>query len=209
MCTLRYMLKVWMCLLPWITRTRQIECGFRADYDGLPAGDRSRGFRQSRIIGGSNALPGEWPWAVSLQTQNIHFCGGSILNAWWILTAAHCIKQPYLENLRVKTGLTIIWRVRKEIAVKKIIIHKSYDKVSKDNDIALLLLSSLIQFNVLKIPICLPPAGNFKNEDWTTCFVVGWGRTEAVKAEQALQACAYCAVEDHAVKDCPWLGDLE
>ncbi|XP_029437548.1 serine protease 55-like [Rhinatrema bivittatum] len=179
MCTLRYRLKMWLCLLPWITRTCQANCGFRADYDGLPAGNRSHGFRQSRIIGGRDALPGEWPWAVSLQTQNQHFCGGSILNAWWILTAAHCFTDPFYRSmvLRVKVGVTVLQRAKEPIKVKKIITHMDFVDWNKDNDIALLLLSKPMQFDVLKTPICLPPAGNFSNNDWTTCFVIGWGPT--------------------------------
>ena len=42
------------------------------------------------IVGGTAVAAGEVPWLVSLATTS-HFCGGSVLNARTILTAAHCI----------------------------------------------------------------------------------------------------------------------
>jgi secreted trypsin-like serine protease len=44
-----------------------------------------------RIVGGSEAVDGEIPWQVSVQTKSgFHMCGGSIVSADWIVTAAHC-----------------------------------------------------------------------------------------------------------------------
>ena len=42
------------------------------------------------IVGGVAATAGQAPWQVSLQRSS-HFCGGSIINANWIVTAAHCV----------------------------------------------------------------------------------------------------------------------
>lgn len=43
------------------------------------------------------AEEGEFPWLVSIQIGNEHFCGGTIINNWWIVTAAHCLSNEEVK----------------------------------------------------------------------------------------------------------------
>uniref|UniRef100_A0A8C1XA88 Peptidase S1 domain-containing protein n=1 Tax=Cyprinus carpio TaxID=7962 RepID=A0A8C1XA88_CYPCA len=47
----------------------------------------------SRIIGGSVAADGQWPWQASLHFQGFHTCGGTLVAPDFIITAAHCFPK--------------------------------------------------------------------------------------------------------------------
>jgi len=53
--------------------------------------------RVGRIVGGNQALFGQWPWMVSLRQWRkgafLHKCGAALLNEHWAITAAHCVEK--------------------------------------------------------------------------------------------------------------------
>ena len=57
-----------------------------------------------RIIGGTNATAGDYPWIVSLRDGSGHFCGASLIAPQWVLSAAHCYDGSGPENLKVVVG---------------------------------------------------------------------------------------------------------
>ena len=51
--------------------------------------------RVHRIVGGENAVEGEIGWQVALTSSpdNIFvYCGGTLINEQWVMTAAHCTR---------------------------------------------------------------------------------------------------------------------
>lgn len=51
-------------------------------------------FLGSRIIGGEVARSGQFPFAAAIYTTTVdgtYFCGGTLLNTQWILTAGQCV----------------------------------------------------------------------------------------------------------------------
>ncbi|KAM4802197.1 serine protease 55 [Urocitellus parryii] len=145
-------------------------CGERPTFE-------DRKMRYSRIVGGLEAEVGEFPWQVSIQATNQHFCGGTILNSWWILTAAHCvIGELPTEELSVVLGSNDLTSPRLEIKpVSSIVYHNKFKRQSMDNDIALLMVASPIEFSSLIVPICMPPEP--MPSKWHKCWVAGWGQT--------------------------------
>ncbi|XP_074055694.1 chymotrypsinogen 2-like isoform X1 [Macrotis lagotis] len=132
----------------------------------------------ARIVNGEDAVPGSWPWQVSLQDQTgFHFCGGSIISQDWVVTAAHCgVRKTDLviagefdqgsdaENIQV-------------LKIDQVFQNPKFNFFTINNDITLIKLATPAQFSDTVYPVCLPrttddfPAGS-------NCATTGWGRTK-------------------------------
>jgi hypothetical protein len=59
------------------------------------------------IVGGTTASTGEFPYIVSLSKSGSHFCGGVLLNAYTVITAAHCSVGQSASSVKVRAGTLV------------------------------------------------------------------------------------------------------
>ncbi|CAG0892630.1 unnamed protein product [Cyprideis torosa] len=159
------------------------ECGIYSDGDAE---------RDSRIVGGVDARPGSFPYLVSIKykPKNKHICGGSLISENFVLTAAHCLS--YLN----KTSEQLVVAGKNQFAVEvgeyslkedepwsetklveEIILHPDYNHRSFQHDIALLKLSTPVEFkaNWTEVgPACVCNPGEVTGD----VTIAGWGRLE-------------------------------
>ncbi|XP_028972182.2 suppressor of tumorigenicity 14 protein homolog [Esox lucius] len=158
------------------------DCSDGSDETRCSCGTRPR--KRAKIVGGSDAGTGAWPWQVSLQMERYgHVCGAALVASRWLLSAAHCfqdsdaIKYSDVRVWRAYMGMRVMNTALNAAAtrtIRRIVFHSQYDQFTSDYDIALLELSSPVYFSDLVQPVCVPaPSHAFTTG--TSCYVTGWG----------------------------------
>ncbi|KAJ8684312.1 hypothetical protein QAD02_020104 [Eretmocerus hayati] len=130
-----------------------------------------------RVVGGSDAPDGKYPYQVSLRSGDFHFCGGSIINKRWILTAAHCVQGNEGSSINVIAGTNLLnGGVEQLYKSEYITAHKNFSMFRLVNDIGLIRVNRDIEFNEKVQPIKLPDR-EFSKPDMSV-VLTGWGTTE-------------------------------
>ncbi|KAK9747380.1 Trypsin [Popillia japonica] len=108
-----------------------------------------------RIVGGSDAAPGQFPWQVSIRRASTdgHNCGGSILNSKWILTAAHCVVNTSPSTWYIVAGTLTLSSGGNQHQIARIISHADYNSAQIKNDVAVLELEEKLEFSATVQPI--------------------------------------------------------
>lgn len=105
---------------------------------------------------------------------NSHFCGGSIINNRWILSAAHCTIGRSLANTRVVVGGLLLNAGGISHQTSAIVNHPDYNGTSIENDVSVVQTVSVIVFTSAVQPIAL---GSDLIGGGVAAQGSGWGRT--------------------------------
>ncbi|OXA48834.1 Trypsin-1, partial [Folsomia candida] len=132
-----------------------------------------------RIIGGEDAVEGQFPYQLTLMRYGSHVCGASIIDQSIAVTAAHCVYGESPSNLSVIAGkLHRLTTGSHEQTrnIERITIHESFDDYTFANGIALLHLEVArpFIFDDFVSPIPLPIQGQ---ETTGPITASGWGVT--------------------------------
>ena len=134
----------------------------------------------SRIINGELASKRQFPHMVQLairKSDSTKYCGGSLINSQWVLTAAHCVQE--IVSAKAYLGSVFMRTMPLKLKIIDASIHPLYKNVNA-HDIAIVKLEKPVNFTNRIQPISLPArhqtrVGSFIN---STLLVPGFGETK-------------------------------
>ena len=153
------------------------------DGSGTVSGDTRS---STRIVGGIEADIDAWLFMAALidagqSPYNGQFCGGSLIDSKWVVTAAHCVVSDN-GSVTAPRDIEVILGIHDlkndtdygRFKVQRIIPHPSYDPSTSDSDIALL---ELVDNASSHTPI--PYVTGSNPYDGVDATAIGWGNTSA------------------------------
>lgn len=114
-------------------------------------------------------------------------CGGTLINDYQIVTAAHCVLYPDYKtaieasNMQVYLGLHSTENLGEGLKVIRVNFEKEYVDNKDGNDIAVLDLAQKIKFTSTIQPICVERS-NSESYKKMALITAGWGRKGPVES---------------------------
>ncbi|XP_044250417.2 venom serine protease Bi-VSP-like [Drosophila takahashii] len=138
---------------------------------------------KNKIVGGVVSHIGAWPWIALLGYKDPRFpfqCGGSLITARHVLTAAHCITLNLTFVRLGEHDVTTDKETRHvDLRIARFVIHPNYNPRNGRSDLAILYLARNVEFTTKITPICLPHTPDLRQKSYLRYnpFVAGWGHT--------------------------------
>ncbi|MGW6446076.1 S1 family peptidase [Lentzea sp. NPDC055074] len=130
------------------------------------------------IVGGTRASTSTYPWVVYLaSTSGSQFCGGTLVKANKVVTAAHCVSGRSASSTRVVHGRDDKQSTAGTVAsVTRIWVHPSYRTATSGYDVAVLTLDRNISSATLPLAT---PADTALYAAGNSALILGWGTTSS------------------------------
>lgn len=140
-----------------------------------------------RVIGGSTAENGQFPWMVEmLFLNNEHLCGGTLIHPSWVLTAGHCaiIAEDADMRLVANSIVNILGSAgpdAEELVPDLVVYHPDYDG-ENGPDLALIRLAQAA--TTAPVPMLEPAVAN-DLVGGDSALVLGWGTADTATGAMA------------------------
>lgn len=147
--------------------------------------DATLALRTASVVGGEEAAPDAWTWTVALVRTDRdpyygQFCGGTLIEARWVLTAAHCVVH---DSTVLAPDALYVWANSHaltgtegdRVPVEQVIPHADFSRDTAENDIALLKLATPVEGATVGLPTT--EALRALAQPSTMATVIGWGTT--------------------------------
>jgi hypothetical protein len=170
------------------TTQRPVQTSTTTTTTSSPSSERCGVGNSRRIVGGTFASAGTWPWAVIVgRPSGSSFqvvCGGTLVNRNTVISAAHCFNGGS-DPTHIRAGDTDIRSSADgngiDVRISAVNKHPSWNPTTLANDIVVLKLSQNLQYSTSVRWACLP--FSYQNKDLASIMrnpdptVVGWGST--------------------------------
>lgn len=130
--------------------------------------------RSGRIVGGTNANAGQFPFMASIRGSGTHACGGALVSARWVISAAHCTRTLSPGVTVIVVGSISRTTGGTSYGVSRIVNHFDFDARDMEDDISLLETASAVVFSGTVQPATL---GSGFVGSGVNVVIVGFGQT--------------------------------
>jgi hypothetical protein len=143
------------------------------------AGDASAATGSARVVGGTHAGATDVPWQVLVLPAG-YLCGGAILDATHVATAAHCLYDDDAQAIVAPSSVTVHAGITNRSApgqhptVTAVSVDPTYDPDQQTGDVAVLTLATPFTFDATVQPIALTDVG-YRPGTSDDLRLSGWG----------------------------------
>ncbi|KPI29297.1 Trypsin [Actinobacteria bacterium OK074] len=153
-----------------------------------------------KIVGGTTTTTTTYPFMMQItDSSGSQFCGGTLVSATKVVTAAHCMVGETTSSVRVVGGRSTLNGTGGTVSkVSKIWINPDYTDATNGDDVSVLTLSTSMSYT---------PASYVASGDTsvyaagTTARILGWGTTsENGSSSNSLRTATVPIVSDSSCK---------